>query len=236
MHIQHAYRFHNCDMNENIIPLMGVNKMDMYWNQVWKNPDIEEYERYIYRHSKSRPEFLDVFKKYNIKYVCDSACGFGAYSAMLSANGYRVVGFDIAKSAIELAKKLLNKFEINTSEYIVSSITNISFKDEQFDAVVAHAVIDHLAYTDAIRAIEELFRIVKNKGLVYISFDGIEDDDMELEHIVLDDGSFLYSDKSRNGLLFKYYSDQDINTLLNGRNIIYSKTNMHGDREIVIQK
>jgi len=210
--------------------------MDIYWNEVWKDPDIEEYQRYIDQHSKSKPEFLDVFKEYNVKNVCDSACGFGAYSAMLSANGYQVVGFDVAKSSIELTKKLLNKFEINTCEYIVSSITNISLKDEKFDAVIAHAVIDHLAYIDAIRAIEELLRIVKNKGLVYISFDGIEDDDMKLEHIILDDGSFLYSDRSRDGLLFKYYSDTDINTLLYGRTIIYRKTNMHGDREIIIQK
>lgn len=210
--------------------------MESYWNEVWNNPDIEEYQSYINRHVKSKPEFLDVFKEYHIKYVCDAACGFGAYSAMLAANEYHVSGFDIAESSIELTKKLLDSFKINTSEFIISSITSILFADETFDAVVAHAVIDHLKYSDAICAIEELLRIVKNDGLVYISFDGMEDDDMEFKHIVLEDGSFLYSDIRREGLLFKYYTDEDIRTLLYGKNVIYRRTNVNGEREIILQK
>ena len=210
--------------------------MDNYWNEIWKNPNLDEFQRYINRHVNSRPEFLNIFQEYKITNVCDAACGFGAYSAMLVANGYHVIGFDIAPSSIELARILLNTYGINTSEYFVSSIVDIKQLSESFDAVVAHAVIDHLVYEDAFRAIEELLRIVKSGGLVYISFDGIEEEDREFEHVVLDDGSFLYTDCRRDGLLFRYYTDEDIRTLLQGRNVIYSKVKENGEREIIIQK
>ncbi len=70
--------------------------------------------------------------------------------------------------------------------------------------------------------------------MIYISFDGIEEDDLNLKHEVLEDGSFLYSDNSRNGLLFRYYLDEDIDNLIIGRNKIYFNVTPRGDREIII--
>ena len=54
------------------------------------------------------PAFLDVFRECGVVNVCDAACGFGAYGAMLAANGFSVSLFDIASSSIELAKTLFS--------------------------------------------------------------------------------------------------------------------------------
>lgn len=210
--------------------------MDQYWENVWINPDIDEYERYLEGHKKVHRGFLEVFKKYKVKFVCDAACGFGAYSAMLAVNGYEVVGFDVAASSIELTRKMLGNLSVSTDKYFVSSITEVSYPSEQFDAVVAHAVIDHLSVEDANRAVEELLRIAKSGGLVYLSFDEISEEDTLIEHKVMEDGSYLYTEGDRSGLLFKYYTNEAIGNLLKNRKIIYRATNTSGEREIIIQK
>ena len=208
--------------------------MSEYWNVEWKDATVSEYKKYI--NPNGRPKFFDIFKEYNIRYVCDAACGFGAYSVMLNNNGFHTAGFDVSENSVNLTKSMLLHFNCPNDEYKVCNITDIDFDDEIFDAVVAHAVIDHLSVNDAKKALEELYRITKKNGLIYLSFDGIEGDDISLEHQVLEDGSFLYHDESRNGLLFKYYLEKDINNLIIGRNKVYYNITSKGDREVIIKK
>lgn len=56
--------------------------MSEYWNSEWKDATVSEYKKYI--NPNGRHKFFDIFKEYNISYVCDVACGFGAYSVMLN--------------------------------------------------------------------------------------------------------------------------------------------------------
>lgn len=155
---------------------------------------------------------------------------------MLRQHGYNVDGFDISENSVTLTKNILNEFNFQCGDYKVCSLTNIDFEDNKFDAVIAHAVMDHLSTFDAEKALNELYRIVKENGLIYISFDCLEEDDLELEHTVLEDGSFLYTDESRNGLLFKYYTDEDINKLVKEKEQIYFNITRRGDREIILRK
>jgi SAM-dependent methyltransferase len=203
-----------------------------YWDSVWAKPDINEYIGYVEGYATAKSGFLDLFVSQGVKTVCDAACGFGAYSVMLRKNGFMVKGFDISINSIELTREILQAFDCPPDEYKVCGITDIHYRDAVFDAAIAHAVIDHLPMPDAGIAIQELFRIIKPKGLLYLSFDGLSQEDIDNEHQVLDDGSFLYSD----GLLFHYYTDDDIRLLLHGKNIVYESTNERGDRELVLQK
>lgn len=48
--------------------------MSEYWITEWKDATVSEYKKYI--NPNRRPKFFDIFKEYNISYVCDVACGF----------------------------------------------------------------------------------------------------------------------------------------------------------------
>ncbi len=209
---------------------------DPYWEKLWQSEDAGELARYIQGHMKSSPAFLELFRQRHVSSVCDAACGFGAYSAMLSANGFHVGGFDVAGSSVELTKALLKNAGLTFGEYKTCDICDIAFPGEAFDAVVAHAVVDHLTAERAKTALNELLRIVKRDGLVYLSFDPLEDDDLAQPHEVLSDGSFPYSSGDRNGLLFHYYSEEDIGCLLAGFHIVYQNETPRGEREFILQK
>ena len=208
--------------------------MNKYWENVWTGVEAKDYKKYIDLNYDYK--IIDIFKKNNISRVCDAACGFGKYSAIFSKNNFEISGFDISEKSVSLTKDMLNEFHLKFMEFCVCSITNISYQDEAFDGVIAHAVIDHLIATDAIVALNELFRITRKNGLVYLSFDGLEVDDIEKSHEVLEDGSYKYIDDSREGMIFKYYTNAEIDKLIINKEILYFNTKQNGEREVVLRK
>lgn len=208
--------------------------MNSYWKNVWSGTEAKEYRKYI--NLNYNYKFLDIFKKNNISCVCDAACGFGKYSTVCSKNNFKVSGFDISEEAVSLTKHILKEFNLQYDDFRVCSITDIQYQDESFDGVIAHAVIDHFTAVEAIKVLKELFRITKKNGLIYLSFDGLEDDDIKMSHEVLEDGSFKYLDDSRKDLIFKYYTNDDIYELVKGKEIVCFNTTESGEREVILRK
>ena len=208
---------------------------DAYWEGVWQAEDAAQCAEYLRGHMRARPAFLDVFHQYGAANVCDAACGFGAYGAMLAANGFSVSLFDIASSSIALAKSLFQREGLAAKDWQVCDICQIVYPSGSFDAVVAHAVIDHLPAERARTALDELTRIAKPGGLVYLSFDPLEEDDLLEPNDILPDGSFLYTDGSRKGLLFHPYSEDDAQQFLLGQKIVYSRVSSRGELEYILQ-
>jgi ubiquinone/menaquinone biosynthesis C-methylase UbiE len=205
-----------------------------YWDEVWAEPVFDEYRKYVDGHISASDtyEFISHFQSNRICSICDAACGFGAYSVMLCKKGFQLSGFDISANSVNLTKAMLAAYNCPHNDYKVCDITNIAFVDESFDGVVAHAVIDHLHESDAKTALRELLRITKQGGLIYITFDGLSEVDETNDYVTQADGSRQYSD----GLLFRYYTDDDINDFLCGQTVIHRSINRKGDREIIISR
>ncbi|WP_425447220.1 class I SAM-dependent methyltransferase [Dethiothermospora halolimnae] len=208
--------------------------MELYWNSIWNNEDSDNYKKYIDLNREYI--FIDFFKKYGIKSICDVACGFGKYSVVCGKNGFDVYGFDISRSSVKITEDMLNEYKINYNEYKVCSIADIKFNSNVFDGVVAHAVIDHLYYEDALKARDELFRIVRQKGLVYLSFDRLDKEDMEYPHVILSDGTMKYTKGERKGMVFKYYKDEEIKDMFKDYEVLYFGTDDKGSRDIIVRK
>ena len=207
-----------------------------FWEKEWHSESPDAYQTYLQGHICAKPWFLEDFLRHGVSRVCDAACGFGAYSAMLSANGFSVSGFDVSQTAVNLTEELLARNNLPFSSYRVCDICDIDFPDASFDAVVAHAVLDHLETKSVPKAISELLRITKELGLIYLSFDPLEQDDLDEMHDVLPDGSFVYQGGSRDGLLFHHYSDEEIRCLLQDRTILQWRENPRGERQLLIQR
>ena len=206
-----------------------------YWDTVWHKEDIGNYKHYIKGYENVKNIMVHEFQKHNCHVVCDAACGFGANSLILQSNGFDVWGFDISESAVWITKELLTPYGVRKEQFKTASILNTEYPDNFFDAVAVRAALDHLCVNEFIRALDELKRITKENGLLYASFDSLESDDTELEHSVLEDGSFLYTDESRAGLLFHYYSDEDIQKGFRGYEILDMETDGRGNRHLVVK-
>lgn len=97
--------------------------------------------------------------------ILDCGCGYGRVAAMLSQQGYQVIGVDSAAAMIEKALRLHP-----TLSFQQIAPPNVPFDDSFFDAAVLFAVLTCIPSDDDQRAVvNELHRVVRPGGLLYIS-------------------------------------------------------------------
>ena len=108
-------------------------------------------------------------------HVLDCGCGPGGISVTLAAlvpQG-RVVGIDVEDGQLAMGRREAEQREIGNVEFQHASIYALPFSDATFDAVLAHAVLYHLA--EPMKALRELWRVLKPGGLIGLrdaDFDG----------------------------------------------------------------
>ena len=135
------------------------------WNKIYRF----EKNKFI---SPRQPlqKIITFFKKNNVKYILDLGCGVGGHSFYLAKNGFKVIGIDISKEAINLAR---NKF-IEEKEYDIkflqhSMYEKFPFKENFFDAVISLRTINHGTEKQIKYAISEVKRVLRNNGYVFIT-------------------------------------------------------------------
>lgn len=99
-------------------------------------------------------------------HVLDCGCGPGGISVTLAAlvpQG-RVVGIDIEDGQLDLGRREARQRGIDNVEFHHASLYALPFADGTFDAVLAHAVLYHLA--EPMEALRELWRVLKPGGVI----------------------------------------------------------------------
>lgn len=206
-----------------------------YWESRWSQTSAESLQEMLRPYNQGKDEILDVLKVHGVRHICDAGCGFGAYSLLLASNGFDVEGFDLSESAVAVTKELLGSYKIDGSRYRAASILQTGYEDEQFDAAIAYSVLDHMILDDGKKGLKELSRIVKKHGLLVLAFDSLEEDDLELAHTVMPDGSLLYTQGKRAGMIFHPFTEQELSELLGDKEILYRKTSIKGERIFVVK-
>ena len=209
---------------------------NVYWEQCWKNEMQEELYRYLDMYRGLSSKEIDVFREHGAVKVCDAACGFGAYSVAFATNGFQVYSFDISDTAVEITKRGLGRYGISQDNVKVASILDTGYEADFFDGVVAHAVLDHLMAADAKKALEELFRITKPGGLVLITFDIAEAEDLEEEHLTPEEGTMEYVGGSRKGMVFRPYDWDRIDEFMKDCKVIYRGEKTNRERVVIVKK
>jgi len=87
--------------------------------------------------------------------LLDVGCGNGFFLEIASENNFITTGCDIIDNKV-----------FNHSEYKVSSVESLDFKDNAFDVVVCSHTLEHVLDFD--KAVNELKRVAKNKLCVVV--------------------------------------------------------------------
>jgi ubiquinone/menaquinone biosynthesis C-methylase UbiE len=98
--------------------------------------------------------------------VLDAGCGPGSITIGLAqtvAPG-EVVGIDANPTALEAARAAAAAAGVTNLRFEVGDLHRMPFADESFDAVFAHAVLQHVP--DPERAVQALARVVKPGGVI----------------------------------------------------------------------
>jgi ubiquinone/menaquinone biosynthesis C-methylase UbiE len=97
----------------------------------------------------------------------DAGCGGGRYTVALANLGAaNVTGIDYGRDSIKDAKRRSKNARIDKVNFRHADVLNIPYKDNTFDFVFSNGVLHHT--TDPFRGIQELCRVLKPGGKVWI--------------------------------------------------------------------
>jgi ubiquinone/menaquinone biosynthesis C-methylase UbiE len=97
------------------------------------------------------------------KKVLNIGCWTGGYEYFARDIASMIVGIDIGKRALQIAKK------VSTANFIQASALNLPFRDTSFDVVTMWATIEHLPIRTESDALSEIYRVLKKGGIFCLS-------------------------------------------------------------------
>ncbi|MBN2422336.1 class I SAM-dependent methyltransferase [Candidatus Woesearchaeota archaeon] len=143
-----------------------TNEMKDYLDETIKtyNEIADDYAQNIepYPNINELDKFSSMLSKNSA--VLDVGCAAGRDSIILQKKGFKVTGIDLSEKLINLANAKTGKIK-----FIKIDMRKLSFSKNYFDGIWANASIIHLNYNDASLTVKKFFRVLKNKGILYIS-------------------------------------------------------------------
>ncbi len=91
--------------------------------------------------------------------VLDAGCGSGYPVVQLLANSFRVVGVDLARKQIQLARR-----KVPDAMFVCADLSNAPFKNDSFDAVCSHYAIIHVPRNEHSKLLTCFHRILRKGG------------------------------------------------------------------------
>ncbi|MFC1475426.1 class I SAM-dependent methyltransferase [Candidatus Zixiibacteriota bacterium] len=108
--------------------------------------------------------------------ILDVGCGTGIPIARyLSQNGFEVVGIDLSKEMVTVAKR-----NVQGARFLQMNMTDIEFPPESFDGLISCYAIFHVPRSEHAAIFQSFYRILKPDGILLASvgagdWEGVED-------------------------------------------------------------
>lgn len=98
--------------------------------------------------------------------ILDVGTGTGFLALILAELGHDVIGIDLSREMINIAKKKVDGLKI---KFVIGDAENLPFNDESFDAVICRHVVWTLPNPQ--KAVKEWYRVLKDGGKI-VMIDG----------------------------------------------------------------
>lgn len=142
------------------------------WSLIYKN-EGKKYVYYdLYKPHESLRDIEKEFKKRNVKRILDLGCGVGRNLVYLSNKGFELHGFDLSKEGINQLNTILAKEKLKASLIVGDVFKKLPYKNNYFDAVISVQVLQHSKEESILKAINEIHRILRPGGYIFITLCG----------------------------------------------------------------
>lgn len=118
---------------------------------------------------------ITIFKDYNVRRVLDLGCGIGRHAIYLANKGFYVIGIDLSKSALKIARKWKQEEGLANIALLQASMTCLPLRDCGFDGIISVSVIHHATSEDIKTTIDEIHRTLKKDGLIIANLTSVKD-------------------------------------------------------------
>ncbi len=142
------------------------------WDSIYKKGE-KKYKYYkLTEPHEDIKKIKKIFKNKKINKILDLGCGVGRNLFYLTKEGFEVHGIDLAKEGIKIIKKNAKEKNIKIQLKVGNVFKRLPYPDNFFDAVISIQVLQHGSFNQIKKAITEIERILKPKGLIFITLCG----------------------------------------------------------------
>jgi len=141
---------------------MDKEKVGGFYDVVWTE--------YVPEYKASEKHWEMFFNEQEVKgkSVLDAGCGTGIFSIIFANKGAaQVTGIDISEGSLSTASRLKEKSKLTHVHFQKEDMLTLPFSDENFDIVWAWGTVHHT--TDPLKAIDELIRVLKKGGVIFLA-------------------------------------------------------------------
>jgi ubiquinone/menaquinone biosynthesis C-methylase UbiE len=107
---------------------------------------------------------LPDLKNHKVEKVLDLGCGAGRHCVLLAGSGFEVIGMDISKNALKMARRWVREEKLGNVALVRATMTNLPLNNCCLDAVISVSVIHHAFKKDIVTTVNEIFRILSKNG------------------------------------------------------------------------
>lgn len=142
------------------------------WDVIYKNKG-KDYQYYdVVKPHSDIGKIAALFKKRKVKKVLDLGCGGGRNLLYLAKKGFELYGLDSSEEGVKMTKDSLDKENLKAELIVGDAFKKLPYETGFFDAVMSIQVLEHAKLKDIKNAIEEIKRILKPSGLIFITLCG----------------------------------------------------------------
>ncbi len=137
--------------------------------------------------------------------VLDAGCGNGKCTGSLISMGCSVTGADFSESAVESCRSRFG----DKADFVTCDVTCMPFSNGTFDAVLSQHCIEHIPSENEHLALSEFARVLKPGGHLCLQ--------------VFAAGDFRSggnTENLRNGILYRYHTEDSLKSALSGWDIV----------------
>jgi 2-polyprenyl-3-methyl-5-hydroxy-6-metoxy-1,4-benzoquinol methylase len=201
----------------------------LFWNQAFSAADAS-WRRLPT--SERATAIIALLLKQGARTVLDLGCAIGRLSMLMAAQGLEVYGLDASEKAVAFARAWAADEQMPNVHFEQGVASTLTYASGFFDAVIANSVLDHMPFSEAEKAVREIEAVLRPGGVLFVSFDG-QNDKSEQSFRSLEDGTRLYVEGRQRGLIWRYYTDDEVRKLFTSFEIQELHTDADGARVVV---
>lgn len=153
-------------------------------------------------------EVIREFQAHECKRVLDLGCGNGRHLVQLAKLGFKTVGLDISPTGLRLTREWLGEEGLNADTLAADVRRSLPFRSRSFDGLLSTQVIHHARISEVRRTIAEIWRILAEGGVAFVTVAGKRHEDETYEEI--EPNTYLPLDGMEKGLPHHIFTEEEL--------------------------
>jgi len=144
--------------------------------EAWNGPESVHFVDHAYRYDRQLQPFTRALFERAVPHVgqvvLDVGCGSGATTIVAAASAERVVGIDLSRPLVELARRRAQAATIANAEFVIADAQTHDFAAGAFDLVISQ--FGMMFFDDPVRAFTNIRRSLRAGGrAAFVSWQGL---------------------------------------------------------------